>query len=101
MAERLKVLAEPMRLKMLDELRDGEMSVQGLTSALQTSQQNASKHLGLLHQSALVRRRKDGTFVRYAIADRRVFDLLQLVVVDLEDDVGRLRRAIRDPAQER
>ncbi len=57
-AQRFRVLAEPTRIRLLDHLREGESSVQGLTEALGTSQQNASKHLGVLAQAGIVGRRR-------------------------------------------
>ena len=51
-AQRFRVLAEPTRIRLLDRLRDGEASVQELTETLETSQQNVSKHLGVLAQVA-------------------------------------------------
>ena len=68
-ARRFQLLAEPMRLRLLDRLWDGEATVQELADELETSQQNVSKHLSLLAEAAIVARRKDGTHVRYRIAD--------------------------------
>ena len=47
-AQRFKVLSEPMRIKLLDRLRGGDATVQELQQALGASQQNVSKHLGVL-----------------------------------------------------
>ena len=60
-ARRFRVLGEPMRIRLLDRLRDGEATVQELTEALGASQQNVSKHLGVLLDAGIVGRRKDGT----------------------------------------
>ena len=68
-AQRFRVIGEPMRIRLLDRLRDGEATVNELTEALGASQQNVSKHLGVLHQAGIVSRSKAGTSVRYAIAD--------------------------------
>jgi DNA-binding transcriptional ArsR family regulator len=68
-----------MRIKLLDHLRGGPASVGELRAATASSQQNVSKHLGVLHDAGLVRRRKEGTFVRYEIADESVFDLCEQV----------------------
>lgn len=78
-ARRFRVLSEPMRIKLLDHLRGGPASVGELRAATASSQQNVSKHLGVLHDAGLVRRRKEGTFVRYEIADESVFDLCEQV----------------------
>jgi DNA-binding transcriptional ArsR family regulator len=78
-AQRFRVLAEPMRIKLLDRLRDGDATVTELQHALGASQQNVSKHLGILNDAAMVTRTKDGNHVRYAIADEGVFELCEQV----------------------
>ena len=45
-ARRFRVLGEPMRIRLLDRLREGEATVGELAEALDASQQNVSKHLG-------------------------------------------------------
>jgi DNA-binding transcriptional ArsR family regulator len=78
-AQRFRVLGEPMRIKLLDRLRDGDATVGELQTALGASQQNVSKHLGILHAAGMVARAKQGTQVRYAISDPSVFELCELV----------------------
>ena len=67
-AQRFRVLAEPMRIKLLDQLRDSDATVSELQQALGASQQNVSKHLAILHSAGMVTRTKHGNTVRYAIA---------------------------------
>ena len=55
-AGRFRVLAEPMRIKLLDRLRDGDASVLELQQAVGASQQNVSKHLGVLLNAGIVSR---------------------------------------------
>jgi DNA-binding transcriptional ArsR family regulator len=78
-AERFRVLGEPMRIRLLDFLREGSATVQDLQEATGASQQNVSKHLGVLLRSGLVSRSKEGNFSRYEIADEGVFDLCEQV----------------------
>jgi DNA-binding transcriptional ArsR family regulator len=78
-AQRFRVLAEPMRIKLLDRLRDGDATVGELQAALGASQQNISKHLGILHNAGMVTRIKDGNYARYSIADEGVFELCEQV----------------------
>lgn len=89
-AQRFRVIGEPLRIRLLDRLCDGEASVQELTEALGASQQNVSKHLGVLHQAGVVSRRKDGNHVHYAIADDTVFTLCELVCGGLERQLAEL-----------
>jgi DNA-binding transcriptional ArsR family regulator len=89
-AQRFRVIGEPMRIKLLDCLRDGEATVNELTESVGSSQQNVSKHLGVLHQAGILSRTKHGTTVRYAIADESVFALCEQVCGGLRQQVAEL-----------
>ena len=78
-AQRFRVLGEPMRIKLLDRLREVDATVGELQEALGASQQNVSKHLGVLHAAGMVSRTKDGNHTRYAISDPSVFELCDQV----------------------
>jgi DNA-binding transcriptional ArsR family regulator len=78
-AERFRALSEPTRIKLLDQLRDGEATVLELTERVGTTQQNVSKHLGVLQRGGIAARRKQGNFVYYRIADEGVFALCEAV----------------------
>ena len=69
-ARRFRVIGEPMRIRLLDRLRDGEATVNELTEALDASQQNVSKHLAVLADVGIVGRRKDGNHVYYRSSTR-------------------------------
>jgi DNA-binding transcriptional ArsR family regulator len=88
-AQRFRVLGEPMRIKLLDRLRDGDATVTELQEALGASQQNVSKHLGILLGAGMVSRAKRGNHARYAIADDSVFELCEHVC-------GRVRRRLSE-----
>jgi DNA-binding transcriptional ArsR family regulator len=89
-AQRFRVLGEPMRIKLLDRLRESDATVQELREATGASQQNVSKHLGVLLGAGLVSRSKDGNFARYAIADPGVFDLCEQVCGGLRRQLDEL-----------
>lgn len=89
-AGRLRVIGDPTRIRILDALRSGEQSVGALTDVLQTSQQNASKHLGVLHAAGVVSRRKDGTTAYYRVVDAGVFGLCELVCGGLQHQADHL-----------
>ncbi len=78
-AQRFRVLGEPMRIKLLDRLRERDATVGELQAALSASQQNVSKHLGILHAAGMVSRTKQGNHARYAISDPSVFELCDQV----------------------
>jgi DNA-binding transcriptional ArsR family regulator len=89
-AERLRALAEPARLQMLNELRSGERTVTELVEATGLGQANVSKHLQLLLAAGFVSRRKDGLYTRYRIADPDVFRICEMMCGRLERDAKRL-----------
>lgn len=78
-AARLRVIGDPTRIRILDLLRDSELSVASITERLETSQQNVSKHLGILLQAGIVGRRKEGTTSYYRVADETVYGLCEQV----------------------
>jgi len=96
-AQRFRVIGEPMRIRLLDQLRDGERSVGDLVEALGATQQNVSKHLGVLYQAGIVGRRKDGNRVIYAIADDSVFALCETVCGGLARQVAEIAQLLEAP----
>ena len=93
-AERFRVLSEPTRIKLLDRLREGEATVLDLSEAIGTTQQNVSKHLGMLHRAGIVARRRQGNFVYYSIADAGVLGLCETVCGSLQQRVESLRQVV-------
>lgn len=89
-ARRFRVLAEPMRIKLLDALREGPATVGQLQERVGASQQNVSKHLGVLHGEGILTRTKHGTSAHYEIADPGVFELCDLVCGGLRRQVTEL-----------
>jgi DNA-binding transcriptional ArsR family regulator len=93
-AERFKGLAEPARLRILDALRGGELTVGDLGERTALNQANLSKHLQLLYTLQFVRRRKEGLFVYYSLANDDVSQLCDIMC-------GRLTRASQRRAEGR
>lgn len=93
-AQRLRVIGDPNRIRILDLLRDGEQSVAELTTQLDTSQQNVSKHLGVLLQAGMVARRKEGTSSYYRVADASVYALCEQVCGGLQAQLDELTAVI-------
>lgn len=78
-AQRFRLLGEPMRLRILQVLEEGELPVNEIVDALKSSQPNISKHLQALCQGGLISRQRDGLNIFYSIADPMVFKLCELV----------------------
>lgn len=88
-ARRFAVLAEPMRLRLLQVLFDGEMNVNALVEATGGTQANVSRHLQTLTHAHILSRRKEGLQVFYAIADPSIFKLCELVCGSLEKQLAK------------
>lgn len=87
-ARRFAVLSEPMRLRLLHTLIDGELSVGELVTRTRGTQANVSRHLQTLAEAGLLARRKDGLQVFYSVADRSIFRLCELVCGSLEKQLS-------------
>jgi len=83
-AHRFAVLAEPMRLRLIQALFDGEKNVTELTALTGGTQANVSRHLQTLTGAQIMTRRKAGLQVFYRISDPTIRKLCELVCGSLE-----------------
>jgi DNA-binding transcriptional ArsR family regulator len=84
-----KALCEPIRLRVLQELQESERNVSDLCAAIGTSQPNLSKHLKLLVDAGLLRRRQAGNSAYYSIADPMVHRLCETICKGIHKRLGR------------
>ncbi len=77
-AEFFKALAHPLRIRIMDELRNGEVGVNDLTARLRSEQSTLSQQLAILRSRNLVTARKDGVNVLYSVRDPEIFRLLDV-----------------------
>lgn len=99
-AEFFKALAHPIRIHILDALRDGEHSVNELREILDIEPPNVSQQLAILRNKNLVVARKDGSNVYYSIKDPMVFQLLDLCKEIFNNhliDIQSVLRGIQSP----
>src|ERR1035441_3077788 len=75
-AEFFKALAHPMRIRILDALRSGEVGVNELSTRLKVEHSTLSQQLAVLRKSSIVVGRKVGQNVYYSVPDRAIFHLL-------------------------
>jgi len=98
-AARFRAMGEPLRLCILQELEGGERSVSTLADRVESTQPNVSKHLKVLQDAGLLRRRQQGTTVYYSIADAMVSELCDMICSRLrnrlEAQVGALKPRVR------
>ena len=87
-ARRFAVLAEPMRLRLIQALFDGEKNVTELVEASGGTQANVSRHLQTLIAAHVLDRRKEGLQVFYRISDPTIPKLCELVCGSLEKSLS-------------
>ena len=97
-ARRFRALGEPLRVRILDLLREQELSVTALADRLDAGQQNVSKHLDVLVDAGMLARRKDGTHAYYRIADEGVFALCEQVCGSLQAQLAALNALVAGTA---
>ncbi|MEG3879034.1 metalloregulator ArsR/SmtB family transcription factor [Microcoleus sp. herbarium7] len=95
-SEYFSILSEPMRLRILNLLREGEKCVQELVEATATSQANVSKHLKVMLQAGILSRRSEGTSAYYKVEDELIFELCNLVCDRLATRIEEQARHFRD-----
>ena len=75
-AEFFKALAHPLRISILDALREGELTVNEISQRFHVEQANASQQLAVLRNRNIVIARKEGSNVYYSVSDKAIFKLL-------------------------
>ncbi len=88
-ADFFRTLGHPTRVRILELLRDGELTVGELQAKLEIDSSGASQHLGAMRRQGLLDSRRAGTSVYYRVRDPRTFQLLetarQLISSHLEE----------------
>ena len=87
-AARFKVLSEPIRLQILQQLESGQLGVTELAAAVSSTQPNVSKHLKMMQDAGLVSRKQEGNTVFYSIADESIFELCDVVCNSLKNKLA-------------
>jgi DNA-binding transcriptional ArsR family regulator len=75
-ADFFRALAHPLRISILDALRDGELTVKEISQRFNVEQANASQQLAVLRNRNIVITRKRGANVYYSVSDSTIFKLL-------------------------
>ena len=96
-AEFFKALSHPLRIRILDELRRGEVSVNELGTRLDVEQSTLSQQLAILRTRSIVVGRKEGQNVLYSVRDPEIFRLLDAArklfnnhLIDVKDLLSQL-----------
>jgi DNA-binding transcriptional ArsR family regulator len=84
-AEVCKTLSNPVRLRIINELQDGEITVGSLAKKVGIRQAHVSQHLAVLRQRGVVKTRRDGPNIYYAISNPKIvkaFNLMREVLLE-------------------
>ncbi len=87
LADVLKSLAQPTRLKILDFLRAGERCVCEIFPAIDEEQSNTSRHLNQMQTHGILSRRKDGVKIFYAVKHPEVFEIVDLAAAIVKHEI--------------
>ena len=107
-AQFFKALAHPLRIAVLDALRQGELGVTELSALLNAEQSTLSQQLSVLRARNIVTSRKEGLNVYYSVRDTTVFRLLDVAkeifnnqLIDVKDMLSQIESTAEEPADTR
>jgi ArsR family transcriptional regulator len=93
-AAKFRAMSEPLRLRLLNSLMAGELSVSQLVAASGSGQANVSKHLSILKSVGMVATRRDGLLTLYRIDDPAVYQLCAIMCARLKSEHEALGAAL-------
>jgi DNA-binding transcriptional ArsR family regulator len=99
-AEYFRLLGHPVRVRMLELLRDGELTVGELQAALELDSGGTSQHLTAMRRQGILESRKSGTNVYYRVKDPRTFQLLAVAREILTSQLQETQALLGDLASE-
>ncbi len=82
-ADLFKLMAAPMRLKIISSLCNSEKNVGQLLAEIKTTQPNMSQHLNSLYTAGVLGKRRDGVQIYYRIVDDRAAKMCRAVCVQI------------------
>ena len=88
-ADLCKMLGNPKRLRIIEELRGGEKTVTELTDSLDINQSNVSQHLTKLKKRRIVDSRRSGSNVFYSISNRKIVEACELIKEVLFEQISK------------
>ncbi|MBU6455343.1 MAG: winged helix-turn-helix domain-containing protein [Cyanobacteria bacterium REEB67] len=94
-ADFFKALSNPVRIRILDELRDGELTVSEIRDRINVELPNVSQQLAVLKSKNLVVYRKEGVTIFYACSDPKIFRLLDVAKEIFNGQLSSLQKTIR------
>ena len=89
-------LADPIRILILYSLADNAHHVNELSEKTNIPQPTISRHLKILRERGLVISRRDGQYIHYSLADKRVIDALDLLRAVMADNLKERAQIVVD-----
>lgn len=93
-ADFFRVLSNPVRIQILDTLRQGEQNVNYIAECLEIEASSISQQLGVLRRLNLVTSRKQGNYVFYSIRDPAIFRVLDAALEVFNNHLVEVREAL-------
>jgi ArsR family transcriptional regulator len=93
-ADFFKILSNPVRIQILDTLRQGEQNVNYIAEWLEIDASSISQQLGMLRRLNLVTSRKQGNYVFYSIRDPAIFRVLDAALEVFNNHLVEVREAL-------
>jgi ArsR family transcriptional regulator len=100
-ADLFRALAHPTRIRVLEQLSRGELTVQALQDALQLDQPIVSQHLAALRSKNVVTVRREGTQAFYSLRSPLVAELLRVAREFLGHHLSESQSMLRELQRER
>lgn len=94
-----KAIADPKRLLIINELRNGAMTVGELAEALGMGQPNTSQHLAVLRERGVVQAERSGPHIYYSLRSEKVVQAIDLLREFMAEDLGTRSRLGRAAAR--
>jgi ArsR family transcriptional regulator len=95
-AEFFRALANPIRIRLLEHLKAGEVTVGDLQQRLGLDSSNVSQHLSILRAHSLVAARRDGTRIWYSVGEPRIYEILDAARAIFENQVKASTRLLAE-----
>ena len=99
-ADSLRVLGQPVRLRLIEQLTAGPSTPQELSEVIGTSQQNVSKHLLVMYRAGLVTRRPQGSNVYYSLTDQSARTVLDEMLASVKRQLRELSDLATQPPED-
>lgn len=91
----LNALADPLRLEIVEFLKDGECCVCEIIPVFGRAQSTISKHLDILYQAGILDRRVEGKRTIYSIKNNQVFKILKEVDIFILNQLSPVTKAVK------